>query len=70
MLTLQILRLMDLIRKNEGLDLKMLIYQVFTIGSFIGFIELMKNSMTLFKIQMAGGIKGRYQIDTIQLYKI
>ncbi len=49
--------------------LRMLVYQVFTTGSFIGFIEVMKNSMTLFKIQMAGGIKGRYQIDTLQLFK-
>jgi phosphatidylinositol-4,5-bisphosphate 3-kinase len=69
MLTLQILRLMDIIWKAEGLDLKMLIYQVFTTGSYTGFIEVMKDSLTLMKIQMAGGVMGRFQIDTLQLYK-
>ena len=69
MLTLQILKLMDLIWKNEGLDLKMQIYDCFSTGCKTGFIEVIKEAMTLFKIQMEGGIKGRYQIDTNQLYK-
>lgn len=69
MLTLQILKLMDLCWKNEGLDLKMLIYDCFSTGSKTGFIEVIKNSMTLFKIQMEGGMRGRYQIDTSQLYR-
>jgi phosphatidylinositol-4,5-bisphosphate 3-kinase len=68
MLTLQVLRLMDIIWKAEGNDLNMLVYQVFTTGASTGFIEVIKNSMTLFKIQMAGGMRGRYQIDTLQLY--
>jgi hypothetical protein len=47
----------------------MLIYQVFSTGSFTGFIQVVKNAKTLFKIQMDGGMKGRYQIDTSQLLK-
>lgn len=69
MLTLQILKLMDIIWKSEGLDLKMLIYDCFSTGCKTGFIEVIKNSMTLFKIQMEGGMRGRYQIDTLQLFK-
>lgn len=69
MLTLQMLKLMDLCWKSEGLDLKMLVYNCFSTGSKTGFIEVIRNSMTLFKIQMEGGMRGRYQIDTSQLYR-
>ncbi|RNA11603.1 phosphatidylinositol 4-5-bisphosphate 3-kinase catalytic subunit alpha isoform, partial [Brachionus plicatilis] len=69
MLTIQALRLMDILWKNEGLDLKMLIYDCFSTGYKTGFIQVIKNSMTLFKIQMKGGMKSTYQIDTLQLYK-
>lgn len=44
-------------------------YECFSTGSKTGFIEVIKNSLTLFKIQMEGGIKGRYQFDTMQLYR-
>ena len=69
MLTLQILKLMDLIWKSEGIDLKMIVYDCFSTGCKTGFIEVIKDAMTLFKIQMAGGMKGRYQIDTAQLFR-
>jgi phosphatidylinositol-4,5-bisphosphate 3-kinase catalytic subunit alpha/beta/delta len=69
MLTLQILKLMDLIWKSEGLDMKMQVYDCFSTGCKTGFIEVIKDAMTLFKIQMEGGRKGRYQIDTSQLFK-
>lgn len=69
MLTLQILKLMDIIWKNDGLDLKMIVYDCFSTGSKTGFIQVIKNAQTLFKIQMEGGIKGRYQVDTMQLYR-
>ncbi len=39
MLTLQILKLMDIIWKNEGLDLKMIVYDCFSTGNKTGFIE-------------------------------
>lgn len=69
MLTLQILKLMDILWKSEGLDLKMIVYDCFSTGSKTGFIEVIKNSMTLFKIQMEAGMRGRYQIDTLQIFK-
>lgn len=47
----------------------MLIYDCFSTGFKTGFIEVIKNSMTLFKIQMEGGMRGRYQIDTLQLFR-
>lgn len=48
---------------------RMIVYECFSTGSKTGFIEVIKNSLTLFKIQMEGGIKGRYQFDTMQLYR-
>lgn len=47
----------------------MLIYEVFSTGSKTGFIEVIKNAMTLFKIQMGGGIKSTYQMDRSRLYR-
>lgn len=47
----------------------MLLYDCFTTGFKIGFIEVVTEAKTLFKIQMEGGYRGRYQIDTLQLYK-
>lgn len=58
-----------LIFQNDLLIKRMLVYECFSTGSKTGFIEVIKDSMTLFKIQMEGGIRGRYQIDTAQLYK-
>lgn len=45
MLTLQILKLMDLIWKNENLDLKMIVYDCLTTGAKTGFIEVIKDAM-------------------------
>jgi hypothetical protein len=47
----------------------MLIYDVFSTGFKVGFIEVIKQSLTVFKIQTEGGTFGRYQIDTSHLYK-
>jgi hypothetical protein len=47
----------------------MQVYDCFSTGCKTGFIEVIKDALTLFKIQMAGGYRGRYQIDTAQLFK-
>ncbi len=47
----------------------MLIYDCFSTGSKTGFIEVITNSLTVFKIQMDGGRRTRYQIDSNQLYR-
>jgi hypothetical protein len=69
MLTLQILKLMNSIWMHEGLDLKMLAYDCFSTGNKTGFIEVMKNSLTIFKVQMSGGFRSRFQISTDQLWR-
>ena len=47
----------------------MLVYDCSATGYKTGFIQVIGDALTLFKIQMEGGIKGRYQIDSAQLYK-
>lgn len=69
MLTLQALKLLNIIWMEEGLDLKMLIYDCSSTGHKIGFIEVIRQSLTIFKIQTEGGSRGKYQIDTDQLYR-
>lgn len=69
MLTIQILRLMDIIWKNEAMDFKMLIYDCYSTGSKTGFIEVIKDALTLFKIQRDGGFKDQYQINPTRLLK-
>ena len=69
MLTLQALKLLNIIWMEEGFDLKMLIYDCSSTGHKIGFIEVIRQSVTIFKIQTDSGSRGKYQIDTDQLYK-
>ena len=69
MLTLQILKLFNIIWKNEGLDLKLLIYSAFSMGYKVGFIEVIKESKTVFNVQTDGGKRGKYQIHSGELYK-
>lgn len=51
------------------LKYRLIVYNCFSTGSKTGFIEVIKDSLTLFKIQMEGGMKGRYQFDAMQLYR-
>lgn len=53
----------------DDLNFRMLVYDCCSAGYRVGFIEVMQNSSTVFKIQTDGGAKGRYQIDTNLLYK-
>ena len=47
----------------------MIVYDCFSTGNKTGFIQVVKDCLTLFKIQMEGGLKGTYQIEAIQLYR-
>ena len=47
----------------------MIVYECFSTGSKTGFIEVIRDAFTIFKIQVEGGIKGRYQFDSIELFK-
>ncbi len=47
----------------------MLLYDCVSTGYNIGFIEVIKNSVTIFKIQTQGGTRSQFQGDKDQLYK-
>uniref|UniRef100_A0A8C2E5U1 phosphatidylinositol-4,5-bisphosphate 3-kinase n=1 Tax=Cyprinus carpio TaxID=7962 RepID=A0A8C2E5U1_CYPCA len=51
MLTLQMIQLMDVLWKTEGLDLRMLPYGCLSTGNKTGLIEVVKNSDTIANIQ-------------------
>ncbi|XP_056589276.1 phosphatidylinositol 4,5-bisphosphate 3-kinase catalytic subunit delta isoform [Triplophysa dalaica] len=51
MLTLQMIQLMDVLWKREGLDLRMLPYGCMSTGNKTGLIEVVKNSDTIANIQ-------------------
>lgn len=47
----------------------MLIYNTLPTGKNLGFIEVVKDSSTVFKILSDSGTKSRYQIDDSKLFK-
>ena len=47
----------------------MLTYDCISTGYNIGFIEVIKNSLTIFKVQSDGGFRSEFQRDKSQLYK-
>ncbi|XP_065178142.1 phosphatidylinositol 4,5-bisphosphate 3-kinase catalytic subunit gamma isoform-like [Sycon ciliatum] len=55
MLTLQVLRLMDLLWQNDGLDLYMIPYGCVATGLNSGMIEVVGNAQTIAKIQQEEG---------------
>eukprot|EP01118_Nematostelium_gracile_P005680 TRINITY_DN1805_c0_g1_i3.p1 TRINITY_DN1805_c0_g1~~TRINITY_DN1805_c0_g1_i3.p1 ORF type:complete len:787 (-),score=181.35 TRINITY_DN1805_c0_g1_i3:43-2256(-) len=64
MLTLQMLRLMDKLWKEEGLDLKMSPYGCIATGDMEGMIEVVLNSETCASItKMAGGANAAFASD-------
>uniref|UniRef100_A0AAQ4NVQ3 Phosphatidylinositol 4,5-bisphosphate 3-kinase catalytic subunit alpha isoform n=1 Tax=Gasterosteus aculeatus aculeatus TaxID=481459 RepID=A0AAQ4NVQ3_GASAC len=69
MLTLQIIRIMENIWQNQGLDLRMLPYGCLSIGDCVGLIEVVRNSHTIMQIQCKGGIKGALQFNSHTLHQ-
>ncbi|XP_059152563.1 phosphatidylinositol 4,5-bisphosphate 3-kinase catalytic subunit alpha isoform-like [Physella acuta] len=69
MLTLQVIRIMDTVWKNEGLDLRMIPYGCLSTGKDVGVIEIVKNAKTITAIQSKGGALSSIQIDSSQLHK-
>ncbi|KAI7793942.1 hypothetical protein IRJ41_011090 [Triplophysa rosa] len=68
MLTLQIIKIMENIWQNQGLDLRMLPYGCLSIGDCVGLIEVVKNSHTIMQIQCKGGLKGALQFNSNTLH--
>uniref|UniRef100_A0A8C6NS94 phosphatidylinositol-4,5-bisphosphate 3-kinase n=1 Tax=Nothobranchius furzeri TaxID=105023 RepID=A0A8C6NS94_NOTFU len=69
MLTLQIIRIMENIWQNQGLDLRMLPYGCLSIGDCVGLIEVVRNSHTIMQIQCKGGLKGALQFNSHALHQ-
>ncbi|XP_067828170.1 phosphatidylinositol 4,5-bisphosphate 3-kinase catalytic subunit alpha isoform isoform X3 [Heptranchias perlo] len=69
MLTLQIIRIMENIWQNQGLDLRMLPYGCLSIGDCVGLIEAVRNSHTIMQIQCKGGLKGALQFNSHTLHQ-
>ncbi|XP_035226902.1 phosphatidylinositol 4,5-bisphosphate 3-kinase catalytic subunit alpha isoform-like isoform X2 [Stegodyphus dumicola] len=69
MLTLQVIRIMDHIWQNEGLDLRMMPYACLATGKEVGMIEVVRNAKTVMNIQRKGGRMAAFQVDSTQLYK-
>ncbi|XP_044761430.1 phosphatidylinositol 4-phosphate 3-kinase C2 domain-containing subunit alpha [Coccinella septempunctata] len=61
MLTLQMVRIMDKMWLNHGLDLKMVSFICIPTGKKKGMIELVKNAETLRKIQVEHGLTGSFK---------
>ncbi|XP_051967813.1 phosphatidylinositol 4-phosphate 3-kinase C2 domain-containing subunit beta-like [Xyrauchen texanus] len=61
MLTLQIIRIMNKIWIQEGLDMRMVIFRCFSTGRGKGMVEMIPNAETLRKIQVEHGVTGSFK---------
>ncbi|XP_017305827.2 phosphatidylinositol 4-phosphate 3-kinase C2 domain-containing subunit beta [Ictalurus punctatus] len=61
MLTLQIIRIMNKIWIQEGLDMRMVIFRCFSTGRSRGMVEMIPNAETLRKIQVEHGVTGSFK---------
>uniref|UniRef100_A0A7N6B664 Phosphatidylinositol-4,5-bisphosphate 3-kinase n=1 Tax=Anabas testudineus TaxID=64144 RepID=A0A7N6B664_ANATE len=69
MLTLQIIKIMENIWQNQGLDLRMLPYGCLSLGDCVGLIEVVRSSHTIMQIQCKGGLKGALQFNSNALHQ-
>ncbi|MFT7814039.1 phosphatidylinositol 4-phosphate 3-kinase C2 domain-containing subunit beta isoform X2 [Arapaima gigas] len=61
MLTLQIIRIMNKIWIQEGLDMRMVNFSCFSTGRGRGMVEMIPNAETLRKIQVEHGVTGSFK---------
>lgn len=69
MLTLHIIRIVDAIWRQEGLDMCMLAYTCLSTGKNVGIIEVVNRAQTITSIQKSGGRMATIQIDSSQLHR-
>uniref|UniRef100_A0A8D3BN23 Phosphatidylinositol-4-phosphate 3-kinase n=1 Tax=Scophthalmus maximus TaxID=52904 RepID=A0A8D3BN23_SCOMX len=65
MLTLQMIRIMNKIWIQEGLDMRMVIFKCFSTGRGRGMVEMIPQSDTLRKIQVEHGVTGSFKDRTL-----
>ncbi|KAG9485490.1 hypothetical protein GDO78_008527 [Eleutherodactylus coqui] len=61
MLTLQMIRIMNKIWIQEGLDMRMVIFRCFSTGRGRGMVEMIPSAETLRKIQVEHGVTGSFK---------
>ncbi|XP_033934454.1 phosphatidylinositol 4-phosphate 3-kinase C2 domain-containing subunit beta, partial [Pseudochaenichthys georgianus] len=61
MLTLQVIRIMNKIWIQEGLDMRMVIFRCFSTGRGRGMVEMIPQADTLRKIQVEHGVTGSFK---------
>ncbi|KAM3622198.1 uncharacterized protein V6R79_021703 [Siganus canaliculatus] len=65
MLTLQVIRIMNKIWIQEGLDMRMVIFKCFSTGRGRGMVEMIPHADTLRKIQVEHGVTGSFKDRTL-----
>jgi phosphatidylinositol-4,5-bisphosphate 3-kinase len=63
MLTLQLIRIMDQLWKENGMDLQMIPYECLATGDMVGLLEMVGESSTIWKIQ--GKLKDVWKEDVM-----
>lgn len=69
MLTLQVIRIMDQVWQEEGLDLRMTPYSCLATGKDVGMIEVVRSSQTVMAIQKKQGVAAAMQVRSKELHR-